>query len=90
MNCLHPGVVQTKTLSAGWGDFGMSANQADDLYFLATDPSVEGITGEYFDAKMVRSPPAIARSQDIQERVMAILQQQTGQVLDASKAPRKL
>ncbi len=48
-NCLHPGVINTKLLQAGWGLGGadLGAGAATSVY-LATSPKVAQITGKYF------------------------------------------
>ncbi len=53
VNCLHPGVVATKLLDAGWGwSNGLTAEQGAALsVYLATSPAVEQISGQYFEGK---------------------------------------
>lgn len=50
VNCLHPGVVATKLLRAGFGGFGGSdvKKGAETIVFLATAPTGETVTGGYF------------------------------------------
>jgi retinol dehydrogenase 14 len=52
-NCLHPGVVATKLLDAGWGwSNGLTSAQGAALsVYLATSPEVEQVTGQYFEGK---------------------------------------
>ncbi|MCD4665173.1 MAG: SDR family oxidoreductase, partial [Bacteroidales bacterium] len=49
VNCLHPGVISTKLLHAGWG-FGGSGLQegSKTLVYLATSQEVLYTTGKYF------------------------------------------
>ncbi|MBI2800879.1 MAG: SDR family NAD(P)-dependent oxidoreductase [Gammaproteobacteria bacterium] len=48
-NALHPGVIGTKLLHAGFGSGGAPVAQgARTSVFLATDPSVAKISGKYF------------------------------------------
>ena len=48
-NALHPGVIGTKLLSAGFGTGGASVTQgARTSVFLATAPEVTGVSGRYF------------------------------------------
>lgn len=59
-NCLHPGVINTKLLRAGFpGSRGAPvAKGAATPAYLATSPAVEGVTGGYWDDKKpVRSSP---------------------------------
>jgi NAD(P)-dependent dehydrogenase (short-subunit alcohol dehydrogenase family) len=53
VNCLHPGVVATKLLDAGWGwSSGLSSAQGAALsVYLATSPEVEQISGQYFESR---------------------------------------
>jgi len=48
VNTLDPGTVNTKMLLAGWGPCGMRVEDANDETFLATEPSLEDVTGKYF------------------------------------------
>jgi NAD(P)-dependent dehydrogenase (short-subunit alcohol dehydrogenase family) len=54
VNCLHPGVVATKLLGAGWGwSNGLTSAQGAALsVYLATSPDVEQITGQYFESRL--------------------------------------
>ncbi len=59
-NCLHPGVISTKLLHAGFNIEGNDLNTGSDTsVYLATSQEVEGITGKYFDRmKAVESHPS--------------------------------
>jgi NAD(P)-dependent dehydrogenase (short-subunit alcohol dehydrogenase family) len=62
VNCLHPGVVETKLLRTGFNMQGTSLeNGVQTSLFLATSPSVEGVTGKYFDdcREVVPSPVSL-------------------------------
>jgi NAD(P)-dependent dehydrogenase (short-subunit alcohol dehydrogenase family) len=49
-NALHPGVINTKLLRAGFSPFGANAaHGAEGLVYLATAPQLGGVTGKYFD-----------------------------------------
>jgi len=49
INSLHPGVINTKLLRAGWGAIGNSANEgAKRIYYLANSKDVKNISGKYF------------------------------------------
>ena len=68
VNCLHPGVVATKLLDAGWGwSNGLSTAQGAALsVYLATSPEVEHVTGQYFES---RSPGGVSpKANDVKLR----------------------
>ena len=49
-NALHPGVIATKLLRAGFGGGGRSVEQgARTSVHVATEPAIAGVTGRYFD-----------------------------------------
>lgn len=69
-NCLHPGVIKTKLLRAGFGDHPGSPPEkgARTPIYLASSPEVEGVSGEYFiDCRTARSSP-YSYDKDLQER----------------------
>ena len=48
-NCLHPGVIETKLLRAGFNIHGDSAEHGcRTSVCLATDPALDAVTGKYF------------------------------------------
>jgi NAD(P)-dependent dehydrogenase (short-subunit alcohol dehydrogenase family) len=53
VNALHPGVVATKLLDAGWGwTNGWTPEQGAALsVYLASSPEVETVTGAYFESR---------------------------------------
>ncbi|MCJ7623735.1 MAG: SDR family oxidoreductase [Anaerolineaceae bacterium] len=57
VNCLHPGVVETKLLHSGWDLSGRSVKDgAETSVYLASSPEVEGVTGKYYiDKQETRS-----------------------------------
>lgn len=49
VNCLHPGVINTKLLRAASGSGGAPVNEgAKKLLFAATAPELENVSGNYF------------------------------------------
>ncbi len=59
-NCLHPGVIATKLLRAGFSMSGASVEEgAQTSVYLALSPDVEGVTGRYFVRKQSVAPAPI-------------------------------
>jgi NAD(P)-dependent dehydrogenase (short-subunit alcohol dehydrogenase family) len=78
-NALHPGVIRTNLLRAGWGGGGGSlAVGARTSVYLADSDDVAGVTGKYFDSS--REAPSSARSLDhaLQERLWQVSETLTG------------
>jgi NAD(P)-dependent dehydrogenase (short-subunit alcohol dehydrogenase family) len=78
-NCLHPGVINTKLLKAGWGSIGTSVKEgAKTSVFLVDSKQSEKITGSYFsDMRPVRSAE-ISYNKEIQQRLWNISEELTG------------
>lgn len=67
-NCLHPGVIATKLLRAGFGMGGASVERgARTSVYLATSPEVEGVTGKYFVDCQAATPSRRARDERLAE-----------------------
>ncbi|MFX1496998.1 MAG: SDR family oxidoreductase [Promethearchaeota archaeon] len=48
VNCLHPGVINTKLLNSAYGSYGAPVIEgAKTLIFAATSPKLENISGKY-------------------------------------------
>jgi retinol dehydrogenase-14 len=79
-NCLHPGVVATKLLRAGFGDMsGRSPERgAETSVYLAMSPEVEGTTGKFFMSKRVAEPSPLVRDAVIRTRLWQLSEQYTG------------
>jgi NAD(P)-dependent dehydrogenase (short-subunit alcohol dehydrogenase family) len=72
-NCLHPGVISTKLLHAGWGIGGASLHSgAQNSIFAAVSPEMEGKTGLYLVAKQPSKSAAISYDKTIQKRLWEI------------------
>jgi NAD(P)-dependent dehydrogenase (short-subunit alcohol dehydrogenase family) len=78
VNALHPGVIATKLLSAGFGAMGGGSlsRGAETPVYLASSPEVAGITGKYFVNRRESQPSARAlddgaarRLWDVSERL---------------------
>lgn len=60
-NSLHPGVIETKLLHAGFTMAGSSvASGARTPVYLATSPAAKGMTGKYFDNCAAVNPSPLA------------------------------
>ncbi len=70
VNALHPGVISTKLLHAGWGSGGslVGEGSATSVY-LAASPEVDEVTGRYFSNSREVSPASIAMDPVIQQKL---------------------
>ncbi len=72
-NCLHPGVIDTKLLHAGFRIKGSSVEKgARTSVYLATSEKVAGVSGKYFDNCRETSPSRQARNDELGEALWAI------------------
>jgi short-subunit dehydrogenase len=66
VNCLYPGVVITKLLRAGFGDYLGSTPEegARTSIYLASSPDLENVSGKYFESCRPNrsSPPSYDRA----------------------------
>ncbi len=74
VNCLHPGVINTKLLKAGWGAvggfFGRSPQEgAKTSVYLAVSKDVENITGKYFSDSKIAKPHDISYDKDARTKL---------------------
>jgi NAD(P)-dependent dehydrogenase (short-subunit alcohol dehydrogenase family) len=79
-NCLHPGVIKTKLLRAGFGDYPGSPPEkgARTSIYLASSPDVKGISGEYFvECRPAKSSP-LSYNRDLQELFWKLAETLTG------------
>ncbi len=69
VNALHPGVINTKLLEAGWGLMGDPSldHGAQLSIYLAADSRVEGISGKYFSEMSEKKSASVSYAQDVQE-----------------------
>lgn len=73
VNCLHPGVISTKLLHAGWGIGGAPVRQgAATSVFLATSPKAENVTGKYFVNKKPQKSAAFSYDIKAQDKLWQI------------------
>jgi NAD(P)-dependent dehydrogenase (short-subunit alcohol dehydrogenase family) len=68
-NALHPGVITTKLLEAGFAMKGASLEEgAETSVYLASSPEVEGVTGKYFVKKRPQPYHPIVDNADLRKR----------------------
>ena len=78
-NCLHPGVIGTKLLRAGFTTSGASTvDGAETLIYLATSPEVDGVTGKYFQEKQETPSSPITHDADMRKRMWEVSARLTG------------
>jgi NAD(P)-dependent dehydrogenase (short-subunit alcohol dehydrogenase family) len=79
VNCLHPGVVETKLLQKGFNMQGTTLEKgAQTPLFLATSPSVEGVTGKYFDDCREVTPSSVSLDAAERQRFMDVTNKMLG------------
>jgi len=75
-NCLHPGVIDTKLLHAGFDIKGASVESgARTSVYLATSEKVTGISGKYFVNCRETSPSRAARDDRLAEALWSVSEQ---------------
>ncbi len=73
VNCLHPGVVSTKLLHAGWGMGGVSVHAgAQNSIYAAVSPEMEDKTGLYLVNQKPAKSVAISYDKKVQDRLWEI------------------
>jgi len=73
VNCLHPGVISTKLLHAGFGFGGDSWEEgAKTSVYLASSDEAAGISGQYFNNCRMADPASIVYDKDVQNKLWEI------------------
>ncbi len=69
-NSLHPGVIDTKLLRAGFSLHGAPLSRgARTSVYLATSPDVKGVTGKYFDDCVVVETAAVVHNRLVAQKL---------------------
>lgn len=78
-NALHPGVIRTKLLRAGWGGGGNEvARGAETIVYCATAPELENVTGRYFDNRRQAESSAASHNKGLQRELWETSARLTG------------
>lgn len=69
-NALHPGVIRTKLLNAGWGGGGNElARGAETIVYAATAPELATVTGRFFDNRRETASSTASHDKTLQEKL---------------------
>ena len=73
-NCFHPGVIRTKLLRQGFGDYPGDTPEkgARISIYLASSPEMEGVSGKYFENQRPARSSDISYNRMIQKRLWKI------------------
>ena len=72
-NAVHPGVINTKLLNAGWGPMGEDTKLAAERFaYLAVNEEVKGISGKYFMNNRQTRSTTISYDRTIQNKIWDI------------------
>ena len=73
VNAIHPGVIQTKLLLAGWGAMGENPLiSAKRFTFLVDNENLNKVTGKYFVNNRQTNPASIANQKNVMEKLWEI------------------
>ena len=78
-NALHPGVITTKLLMAGFGSTGASVERgAQTSIYVATAPELTGVSGKYFSDSREARPSARSHNAEFVARLWQVSEELTG------------
>lgn len=73
VNTLHPGVISTKLLAAGFNMTGDDLSVgAETPVYLAISEEVKGVTGKYFDRKQAVPSSPLSYDLSVREQLMSV------------------
>ncbi len=80
VNALHPGVIETKLLRAGFGSLrgGTVEDGAARILRLIASPRVNGVSGKYFVNDAERQSSSESRDRNLQTRFWSMSEQMVG------------
>jgi NAD(P)-dependent dehydrogenase (short-subunit alcohol dehydrogenase family) len=68
VNCLHPGVINTKVLTETWGAVGAPVSEGSRMTVrVAADPSLEKVSGAYFENGAQRRSAEVSYDEHLQD-----------------------
>lgn len=68
VNCMHPGVINTKMLRETWGAVGSPVEEgAEREVFLVESEITDRVTGKYFQNNRISEPSEISFNKDVQK-----------------------
>lgn len=79
VNCLHPGVIATKLLHAGFGFGGASVLQgSENSVFLASSQELAKVNGHFFVGLLPANPASISNEQSLRKKIWEASETLTG------------
>ncbi len=77
-NCLHPGVINTKLLRAGFSGGSPVSTGAKTSIYCATSPELDGVSGKYFRDSRETKSSSISYDREARKRLWEISEELTG------------
>ncbi|MBA7523667.1 hypothetical protein ES705_15799 [subsurface metagenome] len=78
VNCLHPGVINTRMLRLSFGNIGAPVQEGSKTsVYLADSVQVANVTGKYFADKKMAESKSITYDKDVQNRLWEISEKLT-------------